>query len=194
MIESFPKEKPKYKPDPNGWFSADNKKVFGSILKNSNCKTIVELGAWLGKSTRWFLTQPTTEVVYTIDTWKGSKEHEGLEILTHLYGKFLVNCWDYQDRLFHIKNTTLLGLDFLKESNVEPDLIFIDASHEYNDVLNDLEKASTLFPKAILTGDDWNWKNWDEGKKKTVKLAVQHFASKHKFGIYASKTAWVILK
>ena len=194
MFQQFPTEKPCYKPDPAGWFSGDNKKVFGSILKNSKCKTIVELGAWLGKSTRWFLDRPTTEVVYTIDTWEGSKEHEGQEILRHVYSKFLVNCWDYQERLFHIKDTTLNGLDFLKAEQVEPDFIYVDASHEYEDVLCDLEKAYSLFPKAILTGDDWNWKNWDEGKQKTVKLATQEFARRHRFGIYASKTAWVILK
>lgn len=50
---------------------------------------------------------------------------------------------------------TLQGMKLIFESGIQPDLIYVDASHDEVSVRNDVETALTLFPQAILVGDDW---------------------------------------
>ncbi len=68
-------------------------------------------------------------------------------------------------------------------SNVIPDLIYIDASHETEAVYQDL---TLWFPhvegRGILCGDDWNWPS--------VRKAVEQFATEHHLTIESSDNFW----
>src|SRR5690606_40474206 len=54
---------------------------------------VVELGSWLGKSTRFLLRQAPHATVVAIDHWKGSAEHQRRHRhrLISLYETFLVD-------------------------------------------------------------------------------------------------------
>lgn len=68
------------------------------LIKEHEVKTVIEVGCWLGASTRaiaQFLSEDGK--VYAVDHWKGSEEHQTQHILRHkdrlliLYEQFLSN-------------------------------------------------------------------------------------------------------
>ena len=163
----FPKEAPKVPAIDHGWLSPDVMEMLKVALV-PGAKLVVELGSWLGKSTRYIADTVPGAVVVAIDTWKGSREHHQMAdcigLLPVLYETFLKNCWEYRTRMVPLRATSQRGLDLLYHYKVEPDLIYIDASHEYRDVLADVQRSLDFFPKAILCGDDWKW----DGVRKAV--------------------------
>ncbi len=76
----------------------------------------------------------------------------------------------------------MAGLRLLHELGVEPALIYVDASHETEAVLRDLEAARGLFPRAVLVGDDWRWPS--------VRVAVEAFAKREGLGIEWLGNCW----
>lgn len=181
----WPTIKPNVLPDPQSMFS--NTQYMKKIL-NPNLTLIVELGSWLGGSTRFILDGAPNSVVLAIDHWKGSPEHQNNEWshkLPTLYETFLVNCWHYRHRLIPMKTTTLQGLQDIYDAGLRPDLFYVDAGHDYDSVMADLEKIHTLFPTSHIVGDDWGWP--------TVRNAVIDFANKHRFSIFADDNFWDIV-
>jgi hypothetical protein len=68
---------------------------------------------------------------------------------------------------------------------IQADAIYIDASHEEDDVYQDLLDYSQVVKKgSILFGDDWLWLG--------VQNAVKRFASEHKLAISHIDDKWVI--
>ena len=70
----WPHEKPDIPFDTHGWFNTYHEEVFTHFLSDET-KLVVELGAWLGKSTRYILDNAHNTVIISIDTWLGSTEH-----------------------------------------------------------------------------------------------------------------------
>jgi hypothetical protein len=193
---TYPAEKPAVPADNHGWFNRDLKDYLKPLLK-PDMKTIIELGSWLGSSTRWFCENTQAKVI-AIDHWKGSIEHlERSDVkgkLPTLYETFIVNCWEYRDRILPVKTDTITGLMWCKDMGFSPEMIFIDASHEYQDVLKDLETSFRLFPSAIIVGDDWAWKNRRLKKRFTVREAVVDFCKNNKFNVANNGRCWHITK
>lgn len=157
----WPAEKPPHAPVVEGFFSPGHEKALGQFISRE-AKLVVELGSWLGKSTLWFLDRAPRATVVAVDTWLGSPEHYTpkpslLGRLPTLYETFLVNCWPYRDRLIPMRTTSLVGLRLVKQAGVTPDLIYVDADHQYWAVKGDVQSAHELFPAARLIGDDYNW-------------------------------------
>jgi len=183
----WPKEKPG-KPKlegkhHQGWFSEDSKEVLSKYLSEKT-KVVVELGSWMGKSTRFILEHAPNATVFAVDHWEGSPEHEerfSKKNLEALYSIFLIKCWDYRKRLVPMKTTTSRGLIEIWQDGIEPELIFVDAGHDYISVMLDVFLSNKLFPKAKIIGDDWPW-----GKHRPVKEAVNYCAEK--FGLAVSVT------
>lgn len=113
-------------------------------------RCIVEIGSYLGRSTRAMLDH-TQGIVYAIDDWKGPRDvYLSKEQRTELYEQFKRNC-DYH------KNLVVYKIDHSQAVivGVIPDMVFIDGSHEYEDVKRDIE---TWLPKiskgGLLCGHD----------------------------------------
>jgi len=195
MIQ-FPAVKPDVAPDAHSWFGNRNK-LFLKPLLTDNVKIIIELGSWLGTSTRWFCDNSKAHV-YAVDHWLGSIEHQNRDDvkdkLPKLYETFIVNCWDYKNRITPIKMDTKAGMHYLADNDIKPDLIFVDASHEVDDVIADLTTAHTLFPDAILTGDDWQWKNRRLKRRMTVQEAVVYFTKTNNLKVQHNTRCWMITK
>jgi len=79
--------------DEHGWFG--NARQLEPILAANQPKIVIEVGSWLGCSTRFIASRIDEDaVVYAIDTWKGSPEeavHMQDPRLPHLYQLFLSN-------------------------------------------------------------------------------------------------------
>lgn len=194
---SYPAEKPNVPVNWHGFFSKNKEEDLSSFIKG-NEKVIVEVGSWLGSSTRWFV-QNSKATVYAIDHWKGSIEHHKenhkyLKMIPTLYETFIVNCWSVRDRIVPIRLSSQDGLKYIKEQGIEPDFIYIDASHEYNDVLADIMLSFELFPNAIICGDDYKWKNKRLSGLKTVKMAVDDYKERNKLNLKVGHETWLLYR
>lgn len=180
--------------DDFGFFGSGNQKMLEKLIKERNVSTVVELGAFLGKSTR-FIAQclPEDGKVYAVDHWKGNIEHQNPNRtdvyyrLPTLYEQFLSNVIHSRlcDKIVPLKMTTLEAAVAL---SFQVDMIYVDASHDFNSVLADLE-AWYPFVKnyGILCGDDWLW-----GKDKNfpVRRAAEQFAKNYSLKCFNYENFW----
>jgi hypothetical protein len=190
---TWPVKKPNVPKDDHGWFGGGNTSVLEYFL-NSNTKTVIELGSWLGSSTRFILDKAPNANVIAIDHWSNNisnygnggstdtSKDPGIEKIYTLWETFLVNCWDYKDRLYPVRAYTHEGLNYLKQYNIIADVIYIDASHSYDDVLSDITLSKKLWPKAQIIGDDYTWES--------VKRAVHDYASKNNLKVESNQNCW----
>jgi hypothetical protein len=157
---------------PLGWLSDGAAAVLRGELTPAT-RVVVELGSWLGMSTRFIADCAPCATVIAIDHWQGSAEHHELaecrSMLPWLFENFLAMNWSYRHRVIPLKMTSIEGLEVVAAHKVVPDLIFMDADHRYEALLDDLNSASRLFPDAVLVGDDLELSE--------VRRAVSDFAS-----------------
>lgn len=124
--------------DDHGWFG--NQPQLEAIFRD-DIKVVIEIGSWLGKSTRYFAEKVGPQgKVYAIDTWLGSdqeKEHQVDPRLKNLYQLFLSNT-------VHSGFTNVIVPFRMKSQeaasalNVKGDLIYIDGAHDYKSVYEDI--------------------------------------------------------
>lgn len=119
----------------------------------------VEVGSWKGASTCYWATEIKNRNkkidLYAVDTWMGSDEYEHAEQIEKIGGTERL----YELFLNHIKKAgvsdivkplKMNSLDASKKfENNSLDVVFIDASHKYEDVLADI---SAWYPKVKIGG------------------------------------------
>lgn len=177
----------------HGWYS--NGAWIEKLMSQNKIFTVIEVGSWLGASTRHIATllQPNGKV-YAVDTWEGSIEHYENQawknMLPTLYDQFLSNIVHAQltDRIIPVRATSLSAAVELKKKLNKVDLIFIDAGHDTESVLNDLNAYWPFVEnnQGILCGDDWSWE--------TVRAAVIMFAQVYELTLYADDNFWFLKK
>lgn len=154
-----------------GWLGAGSEVMLSRSLSQKT-KLVVELGSWLGLSTRFIAEAAPRATVISVDHWKGSPEHHTEErfrpLLPRLYETFQSRCWKYRDRIVPLRMNSLDGLRRVSEAGLEPDFIYVDAEHTYEAVSAELKLARELFPHTLLGGDDYDWLG--------VRQAVDEFA------------------
>lgn len=174
---SWPETKPLYPFDPHGWFGWCHKSIMDVVLPK-DATLIIELGSWLGKSTRFILDSVPSTYVLAIDHWRGDEsiindaDIETKNKINNLYERFISNCWDYRERLIPIKSSTIDGLKEISSLKIIPSFIYLDAAHSYDDAKNDLKTIHDLYPNTRLAGDDYGGK-W-HGLKKAVDEYCQY--------------------
>ena len=152
----WPDEKPQV-PEQHGWWFSLKKQILLREVVPRDAKLVVELGSWLGDSTRWFCEYCPKATIVAVDTWLGSAEHllRRRGVLPILYDTFLVNCWKHREQLIPFRNTSLAALNFLGELGLKPDVIYFECDHSYWGLTAELETANSLFPSAMFIGDDY---------------------------------------
>ena len=165
-----------------GWNSYNP--IFKDVIEKSTPSTIIEVGTWLGASAlnMFKLTKEKNlnTRIFCVDTWLGA-----VEFWTHssntperdlkckngypqVYFDFLSNVVSHgaENNIIPIPNTSFIGSKILKYYNITAELIYVDGSHEYEDVKQDLTSyIDLLAPGGIIFGDDINW----PGVNKAVK-------------------------
>lgn len=169
-------------PDVRGWGSTHP--FFKTIIDRVKPKIIFELGSWKGASAIHMASLCDAKI-YCLDTWLGGVDHalsdsEEAAIPTkhgypQLYFQFIHNVkyCGFQDRIIPVPNTTLNGMRYLHAKKIQPDLIYVDASHDYVDVEMDVRTAASLFPKATIFGDDYEWASVRHGLINAVGARAQ---------------------
>jgi predicted O-methyltransferase YrrM len=168
--------------NPHGWYS--NARRIEEIFKSRKIQTVVEVGSWLGCSTRHIATLlPQGGKVYAVDHWLGSTEHVGNEFVPQLYQQFLSNVIHAKltDRIVPVKMESVKAAQHLKDLKV--DLVYIDGAHDTESVLQDL-RAWYPFVKGhgVICGDDWTCS--------TVADAVTLFAKENHLKIFQLRCFW----
>ena len=141
----------------NGWMLPEELTYLAQAANKSTC--IAEIGAWKGRSTV-AMAANTGGVIHTVDTWKGSNEPEHInELKSHgedwLIEQFKKNVEGYN--VIPHQMTSLQAARMFAEQGLTFDMIFIDASHDYENVKNDiLAWAPLLTEGGIFCGHDYN--------------------------------------
>lgn len=147
--------------DNTGFFI--NERQIEALLKTRSFKTIIEVGSWLGMSTR-FIAERVSPMskVYAVDTWKGTLNeecHQKDPRLPHLYQLFLSNV-RHAGLTEVIVPIRMESLEAAKALDVQADLIYIDAAHDTASVYADIMAwYPHLVEGGVLCGDDWGWES-----------------------------------
>jgi predicted O-methyltransferase YrrM len=124
-------------------------------------RIIVEVGSWKGCTTR-ALADNTSGTVYAVDTFKGSKNEEKHQRLDEhpedwLYHTFLTNTAGIPN-LITMRMDSVEAAAELAKKGIRPNMVFLDASHDYDSVKADiLAWLPLLAPKGLLCGHDCDW-------------------------------------
>lgn len=171
------------------WFSYPN--LYKAIVEQcQNGSKIVEVGSWKGRSTSYMAVEIYNSKkdieFYCVDTWEGGPDHQGREELSDLYNIFLHNMKPVEGYYTPLKKTSLDASKEFEDNSL--DFVFIDASHEYEDVKNDIMAwLSKVKPGGILAGHDYYPEesfDWFPGVKRAVNECLNNFETSENCFIY----------
>ncbi len=164
----------------HGWFTF--KDLYTEMVKNYDDAVFVEVGTWKGKSASYMATEIANSnkniKFYCIDPWTGEtldSDPKGYDCIEKMEGTlfehFLQNVHLVRNYLTPIRGLSNECVKHFDDSSLS--FVYIDASHDYKSVLNDLE---IWYPKikkgGVLAGHDY--------PKPGVLKAVNCFASINK--------------
>lgn len=196
--------------DAGGWHS--NFTHIKAILEQKKPLISIEVGTYKGASAlliaECIRQQNSGGKLICIDTWLGSLEHLPLGnsiseasqsqkklLAVHgypsLYQQFLFNVLskNLESVIIPFPNTSVLAYKWLKRMGVKADFIYLDGSHEPEDVWLDLNHYYRLLADGgILVGDDYKWPG--------VHQSVQRFCQENSlsFSLDAEREVYTMLK
>ena len=154
---------------PPGWYS--DHPVLEAIVTSEKPRLILDVGSLYGGSAARFAkhaakAHPDKDfLVVAIDTWLGSTEHFRCahgQNQEYVYGKLFDEFRRNMARagvtndVLPFPQTSANAAKILAFHEIYPDLIYLDASHEYDDVLQDLRNYWPLLAaNGIIIGDDY---------------------------------------
>jgi predicted O-methyltransferase YrrM len=191
--------------DTSGWNG--NSEVFVKLITEIKPKTIIEVGTWKGQSAinmgKTVKGLGLNTIIHCVDTWLGAIEFwtwlsgtPERDLLLHhgypqIYYQFLSNVVhnDLQDTILPFPNTSENAFRYFRDTNMTADLIYIDASHEEEDVYKDITNYFTLLNNGgIIFGDDYfNWPS--------VKVSIDRYVEEQNLTLeILENNFWVIRK
>ncbi len=190
--------------DAHGW--GGESPAFRELIAQTKPRLIVEVGTWKGASALEMATavrdlELPTQIV-CIDTWLGALEfwtdHDDPERYLSLqlrhgypsvYYQFLANVCHkgMQERIVPYPQTASIAALWFRYYGITAELIYLDASHEEEDVYQDLCNFWEVVAEGgLLFGDDYSWDG--------VRLAVERFSREEGAPITFVADKWVMRK
>ncbi len=195
---------PTFAEDRQGWNSEHTS--FEEIVRGLRPGVVIDVGVWKGASTIYLANlmkhNQIPGVVIGIDTFLGSVEHWdrtsgfaghipfqfGMPLLYEQFLSNVVRC-GVQDVVVPLAQTSRVAGELLRRLGVRAGLIHIDASHDYDDVLQDARTYwEILIPGGFLVGDDYNT-DWPD-----VIRAANQFGVEKSVQVLSSKPKWIVRK
>lgn len=162
--ENFNVDKSKY--DNTGYNGISPDMV--RFIAEQKPSVIIELGSYKGNSAiamaKTMRQNNVPGIIICVDTWLGSIEH--INDLTYVNGRpelfniFLNNVMsdNVQDIIIPFPQTSNIAFEYLRNIGVMADMIYVDASHDYKSVREDVTNYWSLVRNGgMLCGDDINW-------------------------------------
>lgn len=199
-------DRSEYEFDPQGWGHRDP--IFDIVIASLRPRIILEVGSWKGASAirmaQALRAQGTEAAIICIDTWLGSLEHldgsasEGVARYRRhgypqIYYQFLANVLHagVDDLIVPFPTTSATGARFLSAARLRADLVYLDGSHQEEDVYTDIVLYWRLLRRGgILLGDDWDSGPMGRG----VQKAVRRFAREQRLRVEAHRYKWLLTK
>lgn len=167
-------------------------------LKSLNKKNsgLICVDTWLGSREFWTTKDDAGGWwnVYTNINYKNYKNlhYKSLSLKNgypNLYYDFLSNIVlsELSDVVVPFPQTSCIAARWFKSHNILADVVYIDGSHDYDDVKLDVELYwNIISSKGIIFGDDYNIPD--------VKRAVDEFSLVHNLDLHIEKSFWRIKK
>lgn len=174
--------------DLQGWMDPEFETVFKNhAIKYDRPIVILEIGSWKGLSTstmaRVCKENNINAKIIAIDTWLGAPEFwtTGLFDNTRggsfnsvngypmVYFTFIKNIkkLGYDDIIIPLPLSSTCAVDVINYYKIKPDIIYIDAAHEYESVKQDIDMYRKLLnDNGMIFGDDYS--KWWPGVIKAV--------------------------
>ena len=191
--------------DPRGW--NEGSPIFEEVIKVLRPTKIIEVGTWKGASAlRMAALLKKYELgaeIVCVDTFLGSithwmnPEHPELGMPMKfgrptLYDQFIANVIHagHTDVLVPFPTDSLTAAEFFKAKRMIADVIYIDAGHDYDHALADIQAYWDIVrPGGVIFGDDYKL-DWIG-----VVRAVHDFADSVKAPVNVSfRQKWLIQK
>lgn len=186
-----------YPCDLQGWGS--QAPIFERLISQLQSKLIIEVGTWKGASALHMVDLLKSKnivcPIICVDTWLGGTEYfleksilpSDMTIprrygYPELYFQFLANVMhkQAQDYIVPLPLHSTAAYKLIKSWQILADFIYIDGSHQEEDVYADLVHYWQLVrPKGVLLGDDYHNLNCPG-----VLVAVHRFAKENNLQIY----------
>ena len=132
----------------------------------------LEIGAYEGRTTSFAALLFPNARITAVDPWADYAE---MSELARAEESFRRNTAEFAPRLRAIKEPSLSALPRLLGAGERFDVIFIDGSHAYADVMIDSQLSWKLLnPGGVLIWDDYLWRKAGYGRR-APKLAVDQF-------------------
>lgn len=155
------------------------------ILHQQEVKTIIEVGSWLGVTTRYLLHfAEKGATVYAVDSWRNGTG-AWRPATAFPYHQFLSNMIHNgaQEQVIPIRMESLEAAGALRAINA--DLVYLNASRDFAAVWADLDAWFPYVQKeGILCGYGW--------QVEEVRKAVVQFADLHGVKVHGDENIWVI--
>jgi predicted O-methyltransferase YrrM len=134
----------------------------------------LEIGSFEGLSSCFLLRQLPNARLTCVDTWAGSDEHAGLELIAATEAAFDRHVAPWIDRVTKYKGMSfnyLVGLS----SQDKFDFIYVDGSHHADDVMVDALRAfEHLNVGGVMVFDDYLWKYYQRNAENPA-MAINGF-------------------
>ena len=193
-----------YPGDLQGWGSQSV--AFDELLARLKPARIIEVGTWKGGSAIHMAKVAhklgICPEIICVDTWLGAVEfwtdqkdpdrYLALKCRNgypSVYYQFVANVihQECEDLITPFPQTATIAALWFRRYGVQAGLIYIDGSHEEDDVYADLVSYWDLvLPGGILAGDDWAWDG--------VRLAASRFAKEQGLKITHLADKWYLEK
>jgi SAM-dependent methyltransferase len=169
------------------WILPSVRQALADTIKVDD-QCIVELGCWIGRTTRMLSDLAHHSTVVCIDPWTkypfahvdSSDEHlEG-----ELFDRFTLECWDIKDRVVPMRREYIDGLRELADSGVAPNVIFFNAITDCPELFLAICAALDLFPKTMLIGHCYD--------RSQVAKELQAMRDQRRLRLDTLATAWRI--
>jgi len=160
--------------DLQGW--GGTHPIFETLINKTLPSIIIEIGTWKGQSALHMASilkyKNIKCKIYCVDTWLGC--HADIEEdhnrnsqwllkrdgFPQIYQQFISNVkWENsEDYIIPCPNTSDNYFNFLKNKNIKADLIYVDGSHLFDNVYNDIKNYSQLLnTNGVIFGDDYTF-------------------------------------
>lgn len=190
--------------DIQGWGSEHP--IFEHVIGHYKPALVIEVGTWKGASVLNMLSlarslQLNTQFI-CVDTWLGSNKtlwfdadyRKSLMLKNGyptMFRQFIRNIIEYkaESAIFPLPMTSTAAAYTLRDLNIVADAIYIDAGHEEEEVLTDLNLFyDRLRPGGVMFGDDYV-KYWIG-----VVRAVDRFCADRGIPLQAANKKWLVEK
>lgn len=152
--------------DLRGWNGEAD--IFGKLIQQTNPVNIIEVGTWKGQSAITMAKDvPRGTKIFCVDTWLGALEFMGetgeRDLMLkngypQVYYQFLSNVVhnNCRDIIIPVPQTSSIAARWFKKQGIKAELIYIDGSHDEQDVYDDLCNYYDICTK-VMFGDDWRY-------------------------------------